>query len=83
MMTGSEHIQLAIQHVQQLDSPWGEELAVQLALLYNVTLLHEKTASNPPQGPTETALGHKPKGLTVAGHSVQTDRALEALCESD
>lgn len=80
-MKASEHIRLAIQEIGRTSSPWRPELQLQLRHLRAVAIQHESWVESP--APMETALGHKPRRTTVAGHSVATDRALEVLCESD
>lgn len=81
-MKASELIRHAVELIGHNSSPYQTELVAQLQHLHYATLMHERVVYSK-QIPIETALGHKPKGLTVAGHSVQTDAALSALECSD
>lgn len=80
-MRGSELIRCAIEEIERDSSPWAPELVLQLQHLAHVSVMHEGWIK--PSAPRETSLGHKPRGVTVAGHSVQTDAALNALECSD
>ena len=85
-MRASEHLQAALTELGQQSSPWRPGLVLQLRHLITVATRHEdwaETETVADAGPRETALGHKPRGVTVAGHSVQTDAALTALACSD
>lgn len=82
-MTASEHIQLAIGIIGRHSSPYQQELITQLQHLRWAAMLHEGVIASPVIPPRETCLGHKPCGVTVAGHSVATDAALEALDGGD
>lgn len=80
-MRASDIILKAIEVVERDSSPWRPELLAELNHTLRAAYLHESWIK--PAPPRETALGHKPKGITVAGHSVATDKALQALECSD
>ena len=80
-MQASDLIRQAVRAVESHASPWRDELENQLRDLEIVAYRHETwvTGSRKPTPPKSTALGHKPKGVTVLGHETQTDAALMAL----
>ena len=85
-MRASDLILAAVAVIENSTSPYSTALAGQLRELYVPALYHEKSLRaqvTNGTGPRETALGHKPKGITVEGKSVQTDQALECLSGSD
>ena len=81
-MKASELIRRAVEVIEFNASPYQTELVTQLRHLHFATLMHERVVSSP-QIPTETALGHRPCGITVAGHSTHTDAGLAALDGGD
>ena len=78
-MLASHLIGQAVTIIARGSSPYRDELLTQLQHMIYATCMHEKCVVSKTIPPRETALGHKPKGVTVAGHSVQTDAALAAL----
>ena len=80
-MQASEHIRMAMEVVESGSSPWRPELISHLNHLLRAAYMHESWVK--PSAPRETSLEHRPGRKTVAGHSVQTDAALEALECSD
>lgn len=78
-MLASHLIGQAVSIIAMNSSPYREELLTQLQHLVFASMMHERCVESKTIPPRETALGHKPKGVTVAGHSVQTDAALAAL----
>ena len=81
-MKASEFLRHAIESVERESSPWRPELLKELNHIMRAIRMHESWVGYTPP-PRQTALGHKPQGVTVAGHSVQTDAALSALECSD
>ena len=80
-MRASDLISQAVELIEHNSSPWMPELSTQLRHLVHVTMMHEGWIK--PSAPKETLLGHKPRNVTVAGHSVNTDAALCALDSGD
>ena len=81
-MRASDLILAAVAVIENSTSPYSTALAGQLRELYVPALYHEKSLRaqvTNGTGPRETALGHKPKGITVTADAVQTDAALAAL----
>ena len=77
-----------MRRIEEKQSPWMTELSAELASILDAVKLHEdypnhENSTTHRVPPRETALGHRPKGTTVAGHAVQTDAALAALECSD
>ena len=79
----SEHIAAAMHEIGDSSSPWRPALLMQLEHLKAVAVMHEMYAEKQDIAPRQTALGHKPAGITVEAHSVNTDAALAALECSD
>ena len=88
-MTTLEYVQGLKQAVSRESSPFRPGLLMLLQEVEHAVHQHLRWACTAERcesavvPPRETALGHKPKGITVVGHSVQTDAALEALSCSD
>ena len=85
-MKTSDYLSLAVASLERTSSPWRPELQQTLQHLVYVARRHEEfvIAEAPLDPPTPgTALGHKPRGITVTAHSTHTDAALQALDCSD
>ena len=82
-MRASELIGQAVTIIARGSSPYRNELLTQLQHMIYASRMHELCVKSQSIPPRETALGHKPKGITVAGHSVQTDAAIKALEAGD
>ena len=82
-MLASHLIGQAVSIIAMNSSPYREELLTQLQHLVFASMMHERCVESQSIPPKTTALGHKPKGVTVAGHSVQTDAAIAALEAGD
>ena len=83
-ITPREHLLALRKQVLKESSPFRPGILAAIQDLNYALANHENFVdASPPMQSSETALGHKPKGRTVAANSTHTDAALAALDCSD